>query len=164
MEEIKLTNGFLAIVDDEDLEKTTGYKWYAHSDKSRKKIVHYAKAYVRLSGRKNHKTMTLHRLILNAKPGQTVDHINGNGLDNRKENLRFVNKFQNQQNRGKNTNNTSGFKGVWHNPRSSTGGWYADIYANGPKYRMGPFKTALEAHQAYVEKAKELHGEFANYQ
>lgn len=96
---------------------------------------------------------------MNAAPNEQVDHINGDGLDNRKSNLRICNGSQNRCNKGKPKNNTSGYKGVtWHTPNKK---WVAQIAVNGKHSYIGSFKTKEEAAKAYNKKAKELHGEFA---
>jgi hypothetical protein len=88
-----------------------------------------------------------------------VDHINGNGLDNRKENLRICSHSENQWNRTKYKNNKSGYKGVFFH--SKTGHWEAGIRINGKREYLGVFNTPQEASLAYSRKAIELHGEFA---
>jgi len=91
---------------------------------------------------------------------EQVDHINGNGLDNRRENLRVANKMQNQYNSARQHNNRLGLKGVHKNGRR----YRAQIRADGVKHNLGYFDTAEEAHAAYCEAAKRLHGEFARFE
>lgn len=101
----------------------------------------------------------MHRLLMTSPTGTMVDHINGNGLDNRKENLRVVTNSQNLMNRGKNKNNTSGYKGVlWDKVRNK---WIALIGFNNKNIYLGRFFTKNEAAFAYNAKAEELFGEFA---
>lgn len=88
-----------------------------------------------------------------------IDHINENKSDNRIRNLRQANRSQNMFNRGKNKNNTSGFKGVAF--CKDTGRWRAQISIYGKSVKIGRFDTKEEASRAYLEKAKELRGEFA---
>ena len=88
-----------------------------------------------------------------------TDHINGDGLDNRKQNLRTCTHTENMRNRGKSKNNTSGFKGVsWHK-RGKT--WDAKIAHNKKLMHIGSFKDKEVAAKAYDRKAIELHGKFA---
>jgi hypothetical protein len=99
----------------------------------------------------------LHRMIMGDPPDNVIDHVNHNKLDNRRQNLRVCTHQQNQFNRGKNSNNTSGYKGVHWNKQTQK--WKAQI---NHKY-LGLFDSAEEAHRAYVRAAQELHGEYANF-
>ena len=104
MRHILLTQGKKAIVDDEDFEWLSKWKWqYKTGTNGKYKYPGYASKW---------KGARMHRLIINAPKGIDVDHINGNGLDNRKKNLRLVNKFQQNQNSIKRRDNTSGYRGV----------------------------------------------------
>ena len=100
----------------------------------------------------------LHRVIMGVDDRWTlIDHIDGNRLNNSRSNLRVCTQQQNLCNRGKQTNNTSGFKGVSWLERKQK--WRAMI---SNKF-IGYFKTAEEGHRAYVKAAQELHGEFAKF-
>jgi hypothetical protein len=99
----------------------------------------------------------LHRLVAKAEPGVMVDHINGNLLDNRRENLRACTAGENSRNKKMHKNNKTGFKGVYPHREK----FCAQIRANGVKYRLGAFDSPEEAHAEYVRAAKKLHGEFA---
>lgn len=90
-------------------------------------------------------------------PTETIDHINGKKLDNRIINLREASRSQNQSNRPKQKNNTSGFKGVTRH----RDGWMAKIKLNGKTHYVGTFKTPEEASAAYAAAAKTIHGDFA---
>lgn len=93
-------------------------------------------------------------------PDVLIDHRNGNGIDNRLHNLRQASQEQNLQNRGKQANNTSGFKGVyWHRQNSN---WVAKIQSNGRSHSLGSYPTAEDAYSAYCAAAERLHGEFAH--
>jgi len=151
MIEIQLTQGYTAIVDDEDAH-VTAYTWYLV--KPRKRSTVYAQT--RIDG----KTVSLQKLLLNAPTGCHVDHIDGNGLNNRRSNLRVVTRSQNQCNRGKQRNNTSGFKGVcFYKPYKK---FMAYIKVNRKQRTLGYFETAAEAARAYDDAAKTLHGECAH--
>lgn len=109
-------------------------------------------------------TIWIHRLILGRMLGRDllpieyVDHIDGDGLNNRRSNLRLANRYENQRNRPKNSNNKSGCKGVsWYNNK-----WVAQICVDGKNQHIGRFDKLEDACKAYNDKAKELHGEFAN--
>lgn len=110
------------------------------------------------------KVYSAHRLIwfyvYGVWPKEEVDHIDGNKSNNKIENLRDVTKSQNQQNRKKTKSNTSGWKGVFLDVRNNK--WYGKITVNKKKQYLGYFATAHEAHLAYCEAAKKLHGNFAN--
>jgi hypothetical protein len=148
---IPLSNGKSVIVDDEDYEALKLYKWCFGGGG-------YAQRHTSLQIGKR-KTILMHRQIMNTPDGLETDHINGNGLDNRKENLRICTKNQNQMNRRLPCNNQSGYKGVsWY---SRDGRWRAQIKLNSHLTFIGTYETAMEAARAYDEKAKEYFGEFA---
>jgi hypothetical protein len=154
MVEIKLTQNKIAIIDDEDLELVKDYKWCAMKTRN----TYYAIAYIKGSGKKNSKRMLLHRLVLGANTGQQIDHINGDGLDCRKENLRFCNYAENQQNQAPKIG-TSKYKGVHWNKVNKK--WLVQIRNNGKREYLGYFKNEIEAAYAYNEAAIKYFGEFA---
>lgn len=90
-----------------------------------------------------------------------IDHINGNSADNRIVNLREATRSQNAINRSKQSNNRSGYKGVWK--RKNLNSWVAQICVNKKNIRIGSFDSPEKAYAAYVEAAKKYHGEFAKY-
>src|SRR3990167_2235442 len=107
-------------------------------------------------------TVFLHRFILNAPKGLEVDHINGNGLDNRRKNIRLCTKKENMQNRRISINNTSGYKGVYyHKSDKRKKRWTVFIRTDDNRKFIGRFLTALDAAKAYNEAATKYHGEFA---
>lgn len=150
---IPLTKGYEAIVDADDLHLVEAYSWTALV----KPGVVYAKRAVKVGDRTM--TVRMHRVILSAHPDALVDHINGNGLDNRKANLRVATNSQNLANRGAQRNNTSGFKGVTWN--KAAGKWQASLKLNGNRWYLGLHNTAEDASAAYQEAARRAFGEFA---
>lgn len=152
--EIELTQGKFAIVDDDDYEWLNKHKWCAC--KSRKTWI----AKRGIGGRNNRTYELMHRAIMKPPKDVWIDHIDGNALNNTRENLRFCTRYQNQQNRPKNKNNASGYKGVYLHKQTRK--WRARIYANGKNHSLGLFSTPEEAALAYDNAAKELHSEFAN--
>lgn len=138
------------LVDDRDSHLLSEYKW---------KFIKNGD-YVRVATVIKGKTTYLSRMIMKAPKDMFVDHINNNPLDNRRDNLRICTNAQNTYNVRKGKNNTSGYKGVvwakWANK------WRAYLKYNYKTIPLGYFSTKEEAALAYNEKAKELHGEFAN--
>lgn len=143
-----------AYVDDQDYERVMAHRWHLR----RHGRTWYAARYLtRPDGRQSHQAM--HRFVLGVTdPDEVVDHINFNGLDNRRDNLRVVDRQQSACHRRKPCQNTTGFKGV-----SLHHGKYvrAQICANGENLHLGYFNTLEEAAAAYDEAARELHGEYA---
>jgi hypothetical protein len=107
----------------------------------------------------NHKRFYAHRLVwlylYGNMPENQIDHINGVRHDNRLCNLRLATVQQNAQNRGKQANNTSGYKGVTWSKKSQK--WQAQICQNKCRIYIGLFNDPKEAHMAYIAKVKELH-------
>lgn len=120
----------------------------------------YAARHVYL-GKGKQKNIFMHHLIIDIPTGKETDHINGNRLDNRKENLRAVTRSQNCMNRKiSNLNNTSGYKGVvWH--KVGKGYWKAYIKSNGKHIHLGLFEKKEDAAKAYDEAATLYFGEYA---
>jgi len=145
---IPLTRGKYAIVDPEDYNWLMQYKWHANG---RQEGSLYAV---------NQKRQKMHRLIMNAPKGMVVDHINGNGLDNRKTNIRLATYTQNSWNsRHGMGQGTSRYKGVIWSKRNNK--WEAVISVNGRRKHLGYFIDEKKAARAYDKAAKELRGEYA---
>jgi hypothetical protein len=107
---------------------------------------------------RNSKNKYLHRLIMDAPDDMCVDHINGDKLDNRKENLRICTNQQNQMNKAKYKNNKSGFKGVSFD--KPTNKYKAQIMIDGKKKHLGRFDDKLDAYKAYCDACIKYHGEY----
>src|SRR5262245_66481123 len=101
---VSLGKGKFAIIDDDEVQRVLQYKWHCTSDG-------YAASDSERNGRGS-TPIYMHRLILDAPAGKRVDHINGDCLDNRKENLRLATHAENLRNRPKSRNNPTGYKGV----------------------------------------------------
>jgi hypothetical protein len=154
---IPLPHGQFAIVDAEDYETLAGYKWYA----IRSKRTFYAERCRKAKKRvRKQRCIRMHREILDVPEGLCIDHINHNGLDNRRANLRIVTQEQNNWNNRKRRGNCSSqYKGVsWPN---RNGKWLAKIIYRGKSIYIGYFDDEVSAAKAYDAKALELFGEYA---
>jgi len=151
MKTIPLTLGKVAIVDDEDFEHLNQFKWSAIKDGN----IFYARRRTI-----NGSTKSMHREILFPLPGFHADHINGDGLDNRRRNLRIVTNQKNQMNRGAQKNNKLGVKGVSFHSRKKK--YQSQIKANGKVIALGYFKTVSEASDAYKKASAKFFGIYAN--
>jgi hypothetical protein len=150
---ISLSRGLFTIVDDGDYERVCSRKWSA-SPSTR---TFYAKCKMRVGSRRV--DLYLHRFILNAQAGLEVDHVNGNGLDNRRCNLRLATRAENARNRKKPIGGTSASKGVyWCSTRLR---WCAKIHVLGKDAHLGYFVNEADAGRAYRAAALEHFGEFA---
>ena len=153
MKEIELTRGQVALVDDEDYDELSRYKWCAL--KAPKTF--YATRVRHLEEYPGPKTIYMHHVIAGCKG---IDHKDNNGLNNQKHNLRPATKSQNAINVKMYRNNTSGYKGVRLDKRRNK--WQAVIRKDQIRTHIGYFGSPEEAHAAYCKAAKELFGEFAN--
>lgn len=150
MKEIKLTKGFVALVDDADYEWLNQWKWCAAATKR----LWYA---IRLDS-VTQKKVKMHRVIMQAPAGLHVDHRDANGLNNQRHNLRLATALQNLANR-RTFEHSSIYKGVhWDAERNK---WFAQINFNYKKFALGRFDSEVEAALAYDAKARELSGDFA---
>lgn len=145
MRQISLSQGKFALVDDEDFDRVSQYKWYFNDG--------YAMRY------EKGKRIRMHRFILDAPDGVEVDHRNRNKLDQRRENLRLCTGIENKRNLGIRKDNTSGYKNVYLD--RSTGHWRSAIYVNGKPIHFGSFKEKRHAAMAHAMFVKDFHGEFA---
>jgi hypothetical protein len=178
MKGIELTQGYVTLVDNEDYEWLTENSWHVVT-KGKKTFRHYARGTRWVPGEPHPKTgefyyhkekdgtlhkrnghyrvVTMHRLIMNAPDGVDVDHIDGNGLNNQRLNLRLCSRSENNMNSKLRCTSKSGVKGVsWD---AQTKKWRATITLNGKMKNLGRFEDRNDALNARLEAEKELFGE-----
>ena len=155
MNTIELTLGYKALIDEKDFSLVSKLKWRA----SKTKYNIYA-----CSGCKKTKTFTLmHRLLLGNPKNMVVDHKNGNGLDNRRENLRACTHTQNTWNAiKKQIHATSNLKGVYRYTNGRKKPFYAKIVVMKKQICLGYYHTENEAHEVYKKAAEKYFGEYSN--
>jgi hypothetical protein len=136
--EIVLTQGKVAIIDDEDFGRLSDNKWHAAKNRN----IWYARTSI--SGR----IVPMHRLILNYSGEYPIDHINGDGLDNRKSNIRICSHSENQRNRHVFRNKSSSYRGVYL--QKKCGNWIAMITVMGTRKYLGSFDSEEAAYNAYL--------------
>lgn len=151
MKTIALSTGHLAVIDDSDYEAVAAHVWYGRIVRTSSRECVYADA--RIDG----KNVSMHRFI-NGHSG-LIDHWDGDGLNNRRHNLRSANRSQNGANRFKNVGSSSKFKGVSWEVRPAK--WQARIMKNGVARYLGCYPDECDAAQVYNFVAEELFGEFA---
>ena len=152
MKHLPTQQGIFSFVDDENFDDLTKHKWRAKKDGH----TFYADTNIKRDGK--YVKVALHRLIMSAPLGMEVDHIDGNGLNNQRINLRLCTKGQNQHNRRRQSNK-SGYKGVvWH---KRTRKWQAQIMSDGKYKYLGVYYCLVKAAKAYDKAAKEYFGDFA---
>jgi len=152
MKKIPLTRGKFALVDDEDYLKLIDHKWYATKGYG----TYYADATIKITkGKYRHTGMHREILGLKHRDGKLADHINGNGLDNQKHNLRVCTFSENQHNKAIQINNTTGYKGVvWNKEKRK---YVARIKINRKTIFLGYFKEVVEAGLAFNNAAIKYH-------
>lgn len=154
---VVLTRGKVALIDLEDATLVGAHTWHAYQNRDGS---WYARANNPAGSRPA--SIRLHRVIMGLGPGRSpvVDHVNGDGLDNRKRNLRIASPSENGMNRGATRANASGYKGIYLH--GQTGKWRPEIKAGEKRIRnLGLYHSPEDAAQAYDQAAIELHGEFA---
>lgn len=156
--EIPLTRGRVALVDAEDYAVVAAQKWFAERAYGGK--IWYAACGARVkAGRSGQRLKRLHQVILGERAGFQIDHVNGNGLDNRRSNLRWATVSEQMANRRFTKPHSSRFRGVWWD--KATKRWAGQIGHNKKNIHLGKFSEEEDAARAYDAMARKLFGEFA---
>lgn len=149
-----MAGGYRTIISEEDFKILSQWKW----------LLDFTYGYPCVYRRVNNRKMKMSRFIMNAPKGMVVDHINGNPLDNRRENLRVCTQAENTRNQRLSRTNTTGYKGVTKrkiNHSIKTKRFYARITINRKRIELGYFATVEEAARAYDDAARKHHGQYA---
>lgn len=149
--EIQLKHG-PAIIDDQDFERISQFHWNSVRVNKQCEAIYATTKIAK-------KTVYMHRMVMGAQPGQEVDHIFGNGLDNRRDNLRFVTSAQNKMNQGVRKNSTSRIKGVSWSPERRR--WQVYIQVDGKRVPLGRFESVEEAVKVRKDAELKHYGEYA---
>ncbi len=147
-QQIPLTQGQFALVDDADYDWLSPFRWYLASSG-------YAVHFTTVNGQR--KSVFMHRLVMNAPRGLHVDHLNQDRLDNRRANLRFATPSQNQAHRHRPSTNTSGYKGVTGAP----GHWQVRLWVNKRRLHLGYYANLETAALLYDAAARRFYLDFA---
>ena len=141
-----------ALVDSDDYKKLSKYEWKASKSVRGK---YYVYAII------NNKNVSLHRMIIDAKKGEIVDHINHNSFDNRKSNLRITNQKGNARNSRKGTDSSLSSKYQGVAKYGNTNKWISRIGFNNKVIKLGVFENEVDAAESYNIAALKYHGEYA---
>ncbi len=161
---IPLSRGFVAIVDAEEFEALSQFRWRARFNTCTRSWYVVRTARVVRDGKPQTVPIQMGRQILGLESGdlRQVDHRNHDTLDHRRSNLRIATRKENCRNRRKRSDNRSTFKGVsWDPIVSRVGKWRVQIWYGGTNHTVGRFSDPIEAAKAYDRAAREHHGEFA---
>lgn len=158
MKEIKLTQGYVSLVDDEDFEYLNQWKWQV----LKKKYTQYAARTIYINGEQT--AILMHRLIMELSDKRQIDHIDHNGLNNQKNNLRICTNGQNQMNkRACGNSKYLGVNVIYKRNKNKTYKYItSEIAFNKKRIHLGAFQTEEDAAMAYDKAAVLYHGEFAN--
>lgn len=154
MKVIGISRGMETFIDDEDYHLVSMYRWFAIQKTVGK--CWYAVTNIKVGNGKK-KQVGMHQMVFPVLSGMMVDHIDRNGLNNQKKNLRAATALQNSINRGPDFDKRCPFKGVVWKRKS----WQAGITYNGKYIYLGSYQDTIEAATAYDEAANRFHGEFA---
>lgn len=154
--QIPLTQGKFALVDDEDFERVSKFKWHASKGS---KTFYARRNSLKSDNIEKRITIRLHCFILGFPVNTDIDHIDRNGLNCCRSNLRRATPSQNRANRGLDSTNTTGYKGISFIKRRNR--WRMRITVDGKKIEKDGFHTAEQAARAYDSFSKKHFGEFA---
>lgn len=158
MKKIPISQGKEVLVDDIDYEKLSQHKWCAL--KSRGTFYARRTAYQKIGKKwEVEQRILMHRELMNPVRSMQVDHIDGNGLNNQRSNLRICSQDENRWNVGKPRHNTSGFKGVCFHKLTKM--WQVSLRKNSKQIYVGLYPTKEKAAEAYLEACLKYHGSFA---
>jgi hypothetical protein len=151
--QVTLTRGKVATIDDGDLPLVSEYRWWARKSLN----TWYAFGNKRGNSRER---ISMHRLIMGAIDGESVDHIDGDGLNNQRENLRRCTQAENMRNTRLRIDNQTGYRGVCYEKRRNL--YIASISIDRRRISLGYFPDPINAARAYDQSAREHHGEYAS--
>lgn len=164
MKLIPLTRGKFAMVDDGDYDLVNKYNWHAYKNGNTNN--YYARTWLPYSGNEKRQSLSMHQLVIGKKDGLQIDHIDHNGLNNQRKNLRHCTQAENNRNVTSHKNRTSKYLGVSMSDSKvknrSYKYWKAQIKSNGKVMGLGSYLTEELAALAYDRAAEKYHGEFAN--
>ncbi len=151
MREVILTSGEISLVDDSDFNFVNQFRWRA----LRTPRTTYARATI------NGKVVLMHRILMQTPVGMHTDHLNSNGLDNRRENLRVCTQTENKRNARPAQGKSSPYKGVSLIKGTKTPKYSCKIYVDGKLRHLGTYSSPVHAALRYDHEARENYGEFA---
>jgi hypothetical protein len=158
---ISLTRGYEAVIDAADVPLVEGFSWFASV--GRENAAQGPTVYAARTGAGlrpgTRRAIYMHRAIMAAFDPIEVDHRDGDGLNNRRGNLRPATRAQNARNTAVRSSNKAGVKGVCYSKANK--GWVAQITTDGVNKNLGTFQLKSDAQAAYDAAAREMHGEFA---
>lgn len=157
--EVPLSRGKVALVSPEDAPRVLAHKWSYHTGTKGKGYACRNLRVVLANGAIKQRTMLLHRFVIDAAPDVEIDHVDGDGLNCQRHNLRVATRAQNVANTGPRRNGRMAYKGVYF--RSDRNRYRAEITIDGKRRDLGTYPTAAQAAVAYDAAAYAAWGEFA---